>query len=83
MVPNFRCGESRVVLGSRAVGAVWGLENVATSKGCERKRSRQACASVVPPRMDVVDGGKPILDRVGTAKSPSAPVRWSVRSAGL
>jgi hypothetical protein len=54
-----------VVLGSSEVGAVRGLENVATAGGLERKRERREWAEVVPPRMEVVEGGKPSSRRVG------------------
>lgn len=52
--PNFKCGDKRVVLGSRDVGAVCGFEKVATSVGFDRNDERHSCAEVVPPRMDVV-----------------------------
>jgi hypothetical protein len=64
--PNFIYGLNIVVLGSKDVGAVFGLEKVATLSGCERKRSRRLCASSVPPWIEVVASSNPICDIVGT-----------------
>jgi len=70
-------GLRRVVLGSRAVGAVLGLEKVATLIGSLRNKASRFWPSVGPPWIVVVAGSKPRDSKVGTAKSPLGPIRVS------